>query len=293
MVRGRTAVLVVNGFDRRGRFGAFPVAEARAFPWIELCLERVARHTGSGDFRVLVWDNAGLPEHRRAMRRFDFVTVVHSGGPQGSRSHAAALDLLVSRAADAEYVLTLDTDALPLRDGWLDDLLDRLDSGAVLAGAYRDEMAPRLRPFLHVSCLAARRSDLLALPVSFARGRTQDVGQNLSLAVERREPGRGRLSPLWRSNAYDAHFLLGGVYGDLVYHQGAGSRRARFHTSPSESDPMSAPAVDQRDERIRMRLRDAAFEDLDHLVAVLSGSRANDLGLAMRAREPRLRRRSS
>ena len=42
-----------------------------------------------------------------------------------------------------------------------------------------------------------------------------------------------------------------------------------------------------------MRLRDAAFEDLDHLVAVLSGSRANDLGLAMRAREPRLRRRSS
>lgn len=278
MVPGRCAVLIVNGFDRRGRFGSFNAAEAARFPWIELCLQRIARHTADSDLRVLVWDNADLPRHRRAMRAFEFVTVVSGGSPRRQRTHARGLDLLLERADDAEYIVTMDTDAMPVRDDWLDELLGRLDSGAVLAGVQRDEMAPRLRPFLHVSCLAARRRDLIDLPVSFERGMMQDVGQNLSVAVERADPDRGRLSPLWRSNCYEAHFLMGGVYGDLVYHQGAGSRRARFHTSD--------PVHDRRDERIRTTLRDAAFEDLDHLVAVLSGRARNDLDLPLRARGP-------
>jgi hypothetical protein len=278
MVPGRCALLIVNGYDRRGRFGPFAAAEAQAFPWIELCLERIARHTAKVDLRVLVWDNTWLARHFRVMRRFDFVTVFRAPTRPQQRSHPVALDLLLEQATDAEYVVTLDTDALPLRDDWLDALLDRLDSGAVLTGVYRDEMKERLRPFLHVSCLGARRHDLLRLPVSFARGMTQDLGQNLSLAVEKQEPGRGRLSPLWRSNVREAHFLMGGLYGDLVYHQGAGSRRARFHTS--------SPAVADEDERIRRTLRNWAFTDLERLTGILAGRIPNDLGLPLRSGNP-------
>ena len=43
--------------------------------------------------------------------------------PEGRHmSHARALDLLVDRAEGAEFIVTLDTDAFPVSDGWLDQL---------------------------------------------------------------------------------------------------------------------------------------------------------------------------
>jgi hypothetical protein len=266
VVPGRTAILVVNGFDRRQRYGHYDAVEARRYPWIRLCLSQVARRTTGHDFRVLVWDNSWLSAHRRIMLRHDFVQVLEPPAPPRQRSHPAALDALVQAAPDAEYLVTLDTDALPVRDDWLGQLLGRLDTGATLAGVYRDEMAPRLRPFVHVSCLAIRRADLGRLRVRFARGMGQDVGQNLTVAVRR---DGGRISPLRRTNVRNFHFLIGGIYGDLVYHHAAGSRRAMFWTS---TDP-------ELDERVRTTLRDVAFRDLDRLIAVLRGFEGDSFGL--------------
>ena len=134
--------------------------------------------------------------------------------------HAAALDLLVDRADWAEFVVTLDTDAFPVADGWLEQLTGSLRDGAALAGIYRDEMAPKIRPFIHVAGSCIRRDTLLGLDVSFARGRDQDTGQNITEALA----GAGQeLNRLHRSNRRNFHFLIGGLYGDLLYHHGAGS----------------------------------------------------------------------
>ena len=136
-------------------------------------------------------------------------------------------------------------------DGWIETLTGYLDAGGALAGVWQDEMTARLRPFVHPSCLCIRRRELLGLGVSFAKGMGQDVGQNLTQAFRL----RGRpIVQLRRSNARHAHFLIGGIYGDLVYHHGAGSRRAGFWTSTDL----------RKDERIRVLLREAAFRDFDH-----------------------------
>lgn len=254
---GKTAILIVNGFDRRGVFGSYNAEEARLYPWIDLCLRQIHRWSGSADYEILVFDNSGLEEHLVAMRSYERVRIFSAGDEE--KPHHDALDDLVGWTGEEfEYILTLDNDAFPVRAGWIEELTSALDAGAALTGVWRDEMAPTVRPFIHPSGLCIRRRDLLALDVSFARGMAQDVGQNLTDATL----ATGRpLHPLRRSNARDVHFLLGGLYGDLIYHQGAGNRRARFWTSTDLA----------ADERARIALRDAAFRDVDGLIAMLRG----------------------
>lgn len=254
----RTAILIVNGFDRHS-VNAFDMEEARRFPWIRLCFEQLERHTAASAYEILAWDNSFLPEHLELLEANPRVTVFSEREKQKDVRHGRALDRLLREvSAETEYVVTLDTDAFPIRDGWLENLIGRLDRGAWIAGVWRDEMAPDIRPYVHPSCLAARRETLVSLDVDFARKDGQDVGQNITQAVV---AAGGRISRLRRSNARNLHFLMAGVYGDLVYHHGAGSRRAGFWTS----------ADARGDEAARVALRDAAFDDLAALVDVLTG----------------------
>lgn len=280
----RVAILVVNGFDRRGQWGQYNEAETLEYPWVDLCLRQIARHSENRDYEVLVFDNSHLERHRELMSQHRHVRVLppswisHIGrianrGP-GSRigrlvelAHPRALDYLVSKtSSEFDYIVTLDTDSFPVHDSWLDVLIDACEGGAALTGVYRDEMAPTIRPFVHVSGLCVRRRDLRALDVSFARKRGQDIGQNIT--EELRRQGRV-IAPLQRSNDVNFHFLMGGIYGDVIYHHGAGSRKAEFWTS-TDLDA---------DERVRQGLRNAAFQDLNHLIAILRGEVANDMDL--------------
>jgi hypothetical protein len=280
----KVCILVVDGFDRSNRWGDYSREEAIRYPWIDLCLSQVDRHTRGWDYEVLVYDNAHLPTHRRLIeghprarlmpgeRLSKLAQAADRPGARGilrafEPSHPRALDRLLRRVPrGAEYVVTLDSDSFPIRDDWLEVLVGGCESGAAVAGVYRDEMAPRLEPFVHVSGLCARLDDLRALPVSFNRGKGQDVGKNITDAFT----GMGReVAPLRRSNRRSFHFLIGGIYGDVVYHHGAGSRHAGFWTSKERA----------RDERVRTRLRDAVFADLDRVIAVLRGEVDDDLGL--------------
>ena len=288
--RPRVAILVVNGFRRRGRWGAHNREQALKYPWIELCLERVERHSGGWDYEVFAFDNSHLPPHREAIAAHERVRLRPPGavaalgraadrlpasrvGKLLERSQPAALDYLARKVpSDFEYIVTLDNDSFPVRDDWLEVLVGACEGGAALAGVYRDEMAPEIAPFIHVSGLCVRRQELLDLGVSFGRDarpeveHDQDVGQRITYELSE----RGRtIAPLARSNAVNVHFLLGGLYGDVVYHHGAGSRKGMFWTSTDRAN----------DERVNLALRAAAFADLDHLIAVLRGEAENDLGL--------------
>src|ERR1019366_2739775 len=132
--------------------------------------------------------------------------------------------------------MTLDTDAFPIQDGWIERLKDCL-ADASLAGIWRDEMAVGLQPFVHPSCLVTRRERLLRMERPFLLQGVQDVGQRITLEIA----GDGEnIVGLRRSNARNAHFLIGGIYGDLVYHHAAGSRFPIFRLTEGE----------ERDERI-------------------------------------------
>jgi hypothetical protein len=250
---------MVNGFDRRSD-NAFNADEARRFPWIRMCLDQLTRHPCDAAYDVLVWDNSFLPEHLEVIESDPRVQMY--GGPKRGEDvrHGRALERLLRKVPETtDYVVTLDTDAFPIRDGWLDVLLGHLDAGAQIAGVWRDEMAPEIEPYVHPSCLAIRRETLLDLGVGFARREgAQDVGQNLTRAITAQG---GDIARLPRSNVRNVHFLMAGIYGNLIYHQGAGSRHASFWTTTEN----------ERDEATRVAVRDAVFTDLPALVGFLTG----------------------
>jgi hypothetical protein len=269
----KAAILIVNGFDRGNNWGEYDPAEATDYPWIDLCLRQLKRHDAAFPFTIQVWDNSHLrshaeilaahPEvavHRIPLRLRDRARRLRDPRHGPALYHDSALDELARRLdADVDVIVTLDNDSFPIRDGWLAQLAAALEDGATITGVYRDEMSSVMSPFIHVSCLAMRLSDFQRFGSSFSGGK--DVGSVLTHSVI--EDG-GRISPLRRSNAVNYHFLMGGIYGDLVYHQGAGSRHARFWTSDSGDA--------EADEAIRVMLRDRAFADLDGLISELRGA---------------------
>jgi hypothetical protein len=292
--RPRVAILIVNGFARAGRWARPDIEKALAHPWIELCLRQIERNSDGWDYRVFVFDNAHIKEHSRAMRSYPRVRVLpgqaadqlaraarHLPGTHASRlveyalerEHPLALDHLARKVpAEFDYIVTLDTDSFPVRADWLEVLVGECERGVAVAGVYRDEMAAALHPFVHVSGLCIRRRELLELGVSFGRNMKQgdehnmDVGQKLTYELQRQ--GRA-IAPLKRSNAVNYHFMIGAIYGDVIYHQGAGSRRANFWTS-TDNDV---------DEQVGVALRELAFRDLDHLISLLRGQAPNDLAI--------------
>jgi len=288
--RPRVAILIVNGFRRRGRWGEHNLAQALKYPWIGLCLRQIERHSEGWDYQVFVFDNSHLASHRALMREHSDVRVrpgrwvaalgrlaarlpVPHAARLLERTHPAALDYLARKLPPGfDYLVTLDNDSFPVRDDWLETLVRECERGAAVAGVYRDEMAPEIAPFIHVSGLCVRPRELRALGVSFGEGarpeveHNQDVGQRITYEFTRL--GRA-IAPLRRSNAVNYHFLLGGLYGDVIYHHGAGSRKGKFWTSIDRDS----------DDRVNAALRDAAFDDLDHLIALLRGQAENDLDL--------------
>jgi hypothetical protein len=274
-MHGRTAILVVNGFDRIGIWGTrFDSADALHYPWIDVCLREVKRRSHGSDYEVLVWDNTQMPELRAMVRehgaRLYPSDVELGGGTEVVRplvlNHSRSLHQLWAHVGDEfDYVMTLDTDAFPIQDGWIDRLQEYLTSTS-LTGIWRDEMASRLLPFVHPSCLFARRDRLLRMDSPFSLQGVQDVGQRITFEIT--DAGE-RIMPLRRSNVRNAHFLIGGIYDDLVYHHAAGSRYPIFRMTEGED----------RDEQIYNGLRNALFDDVDRVMDVLRGRRDDDLGL--------------
>jgi hypothetical protein len=278
-VPGRTAILVVNGFDRIGLWGThFDEDNALRYPWIEVCLRELERRSHGGDHEVLVWDNTQMPELRAIVRHHgarlypsdqELEERAEAGGALVLPlvlSHSQSLQRLWSLVGEEfDYVMTLDTDAFPIQDDWIERLKEHL-ANASLTGIWRDEMDVRLQPFVHPSCLFARRERLRRMEKPFSSEGVQDVGQRVTEEIE--DCGE-RIVALRRSNARNAHFLIGGIYGDLVYHHAAGSRVPLFRLTEGED----------RDERIYTRLRNAVFEDVDGVMSVLRGQSEADLGL--------------
>ena len=146
--------------------------------------------------------------------------------------HAGKLNLLAGEiAAEAgpdDLLVFLDGDAFPVADP-LPVVRAGLEHTALVA-VRRDENATDHQP--HPSFCVLRVRDWERLHGDWSPGyawaaadgrRTTDVGGNLLRALDRRGE---TWTPLLRSNRVNLHPLWFGVYGDVVYHHGAGFRWA-------------------------------------------------------------------
>jgi hypothetical protein len=160
----------------------------------------------------------------------DRTFIIPSDKPDNISHHAHVyglerlLEYFRSRADDYDYFLFLDSDAFPIRPGWLELLSRRMTDGFEIAAAIRPE---NLETRLHSSILLAKRE---ALPhLSFEVG---DAGIDLVGTIEKdviipayQSHRRNKAFPLLRSNRFSLHPLLCGIYYHVFYHNGCGSGR--------------------------------------------------------------------
>jgi len=236
----KAAILIVNGGG-----------DAR---WLPFCVGKVLERTAWQNYHLYVWDNdsnpSTLPEHEH--------TTIFSGAPQlaasqletktellcgapgtdadfhgplatlSQRNHAIPLQRLREAAvADgADYIVTLDTDAHPIKDSWLTALISALDGTIMISGIWRDEMSEEIKPYIHPSCLCTTtrflESNKLRLDSFPMRADTKT--DTLSHLTEAAFALGFDVHRLLRSNRNQLHWIIGGIYGDLIYHQGGGSR---------------------------------------------------------------------
>jgi len=208
---------------------------------LDLQLERIRRHT---DHPVTIHvaalrPPAGLLDHLTRQPDVHLVDVAPVSD-RGSREHAHQLDALLraARTTPATHFATFDLDSFPIADGWLGGILADLPPGAGVAGVLRRENGDICLP--HPSGTVLTRAFVEDHDVSFspdsdgtsefrrflhATGQAGDTGIRLAYAL-----WRDALPwlPLERTNAVDLHPVIAGVYGDRIFHLGAGTRAAVF-----------------------------------------------------------------
>jgi hypothetical protein len=155
------------------------------------------------------------------------------------KSHALKLNLLADMigfgAADDDWIVFIDGDAFPvapLRPA----LAGALAEHGLVAVRREEKGALQPSPVFCATTVGMWKRlggdwQRIGKPTGENRARrspSDDVGGRVLRALEREGVG---WEPLLRTNTWDPHRLFHGVYGDLVYHHGAGFRPRidRFH----------------------------------------------------------------
>ncbi|HUI06645.1 MAG TPA: hypothetical protein VL486_06535 [Verrucomicrobiae bacterium] len=201
-------------------------------------MDKVREHSRDEPYHLYVWNNNVddpwvaqflAPAADATLVNRERMALVRGHPVQGSLQHAMCLQRLyeAARLNGANYIVTLDTDAHPIRDGWLRELTSALNRKTVLAGVWRDELAPAIEPYVHPSCLCTTAEFIEAnkLRLDYLPGDSTTRYDTLSCLTEKARQLGLNCHALRRSNRNQMHRLMGGIYGDLIYHHAAGSRR--------------------------------------------------------------------
>jgi Glycosyl transferase family 2 len=210
----RLAIPILRARARRRLGSLVPGATIVTVNWnswshLEVLIDLVSRRSPPGT-RILVVDNGSKRARAHRPRGRDDVRTVLLPLNMG---HDFALDLGVL-LCETEFAVTLDVDAFPLHDRWLDQLEGDLTSGAEVTGARLN------REYVHPCCWAMRTARFVEQGHSFrssyrpreeGRDASGDVGEEIS----------AREAPAVRF--YDVTSQrgpgdVGTVFGDLVYH---------------------------------------------------------------------------
>ncbi len=210
-------------------------------PLLELHLERVARHT-KYPATIYATANRASPGARALLHAAPGLTLVDVPDTElrGSREHGYYLDRLWRHAleTDATHISTLDVDAFPVRDDWVQSVAAQMPSESGFAAVSRLENGDSELP--HPSCTFARREFYERFEPSFspdsdgtpefrhflhATGQSADTGIRLGYALWTAGIPWGRLV---RTNVVNPHYLMAGIYGDAVFHLGGIGRGKLF-----------------------------------------------------------------
>lgn len=218
--RKQAAILVVNS-DYNPKPGY----------WLEICLKNVTAHTHGHDHRIYIWNNAVKdPQIPVIVHRYPHTQLIQAvPGEKLAHGHAVPLQRLyeIARKDNVKYIVALDSDAFPIQDGWLHRLIGALTEETVLAGVWRDELKHAIQPYVNASCLCTSVDfiDRQKLRFDFVDLSPDKKIDTLSTFTRAAEAGGYKIYKLGRTNKNRLHYLMAGIYGDLIYHHAAGSRK--------------------------------------------------------------------
>ena len=288
---------------------------------VQLQLARIQRHT-SIPYTLYAVAHRANPEAQSILAATPNVVVcdIAPTDLRLSREHAYYLDALASIAiADgATHLVTLDVDAFPIDDRWLEVLNSAAPVESGIAAVLRAENGDSALP--HPSCSMMRRayyeqyrptfspdSDMTPEFRQFLRttGQSGDTGIRIAYTLWAHQLPWGRLM---RTNRRNVHFLIGGIYGDVVFHLGAGARAALFRkdiegsrahrlTRPIDRIPVRSTALQHlkrrflamtrsgaeqrfiaRNQAAEERVREWLLSDSDGLMRYLRGESPGTIG---------------
>ena len=207
-------------------------------PLLRLHLDRIAQHT-SAPYTLYAATNRVTTQARVEIAAQPNVVlcVIPPTELQGAHEHAYFLDAMVKVAlADgASHLVTLDLDSFPIRDDWVEVLQAAAPPESGLTAILRVENGDSVLP--HPSCTFARREFFERYEPSFSPKWDGTKKFRRFLRSHRQRPDTGvRLGYiLWRhrlpwgtmvrTNELEVHYLMAGIYGEVVFHLGASSRR--------------------------------------------------------------------
>jgi hypothetical protein len=208
--------------------------------WIDVQLDYLQRHLHE-PYRVVA-NLEGVPPHHAA--KFD--QVVPAMGRHSGKLNLLAAEI-VARADGDDLIMFLDGDAFPIADP-MPTVHDALADTDLIA-VKRQENGEDKQP--HPSFCMVRVDTWDRLRGDWSMGHSwpddrgqpvSDTGGNLLAALERSgSPG----TPIVRTNRVNPHPLWFAVYGDIVYHHGAG-----FRIPVARSISAHQPARWKRGERL-------------------------------------------
>ena len=187
------------------------------------------------DVTIMVVDNGSIDGSKSWLRSQEGLRKVFLPANAG---HAIALDIAVLLAR-TKVVVTLDSDAVPLRVGWLDTVLDPMAQDGIILAGLRSS-----RDFVH--------------PVFSAVDVRSFIDRNLSFQVYR-DPGVTDEALVWGTNSWDTGELMtarvgnqevvlvdptdnpvgllpGMTTGGVVYHHGGVTRSTEDAATDSEQE---------------------------------------------------------
>lgn len=213
--------------------------------WVDVQLRYLARHTPK-PYRVYAFLNGLTEDHSHKF---------HYSSDEDIKEHSTKLNLLADMIAfdavsDEDPLLFIDGDAFPIAD--LAPLIADLSNHPLIAVKRAEASDVQPHPCFCLTTVGFWRE----LGGDWRKGghswtnavgrEISDVGARVLKAVEERNVS---WRPLLRSNKTDFHPLFFGVYDDVVYHHGAGFRRARGGRLM-----IAASGVHEEERKLRVRL---------------------------------------
>ncbi|MDJ0688716.1 MAG: hypothetical protein QNJ41_09410 [Xenococcaceae cyanobacterium MO_188.B32] len=271
----KAAILIVNGGQ-----------DPKEGKWIKLCIGKIQEYTDPDKYHCYVWNNntddtqvvsflRSTANTTLIQAKRNEVSPKQIGQRMQEVVHAIPLQKLfeIARQDNPEYIVVMDSDAHPIKYDWLEKLTSSLNKHTVLSGVWRDELKEAIAPYIHPSCLCTTLKFIESNGLRFdfiAPNTPEKKHDTLSCFTDKANDLGLSTYKLTRSNGRNFHRLIGGIYGNIIYHHGAGSRSSfTFHDEAEQKDKIQYFL--KRNEKLAKATVNLVFLEYENYIAWLRG----------------------